>query len=374
MNNELKDRPQLNHSRALMPPVPKLGRAVYKIACVDIFALSPIRAIVFLTVCLLLGTWNAYGSQLGPSDILKRSYTAESNTSYSGRLRTTLYLASGQTSADVNIFRSGRSSRLEYLTGPAAGVAIIDDGKAIVRLDKSQKTAVITRTPTPPENLALLLKNHRVSLIGNDRVAGRKCYVIRLTPNYSGNPSKKLWIDYSTFIPLKTERYGADGKLAMSTQFTSINPSARPPRSTFDVPDDWKIVELPGRPSVSNTQAVSKVVGFSLLEPSYIPKGYVCDGYFICETCPRACCAGVRYSNGLNTISIFERKTQNPGRGQGRGWRGGRGGGQGAGTARCIVAENPQARMLQTVASGLSVVLVGDISENELRKMAASLK
>lgn len=374
MNHALMHRPQIYRSRELALSAPNSSQIAHQIAHAGIFALSPIRATVLLTVCLLLGVWNAYGSQLSPSDILKRSYAAESNTSYSGRLRTTLHLGSGQASADVNVFRSGRSSRLEYLTGPAAGVAIIDDGKAIVRLNKSEKTAVITRTPTPPENLALLLKNYRASLARSDQVAGRKCYVIHLIPNYSGNPSKKLWIDYSTFIPLKTERYDADGKLVMSTQFTSINLSARPPRSTFDVPDGWKIVELPGQPSVSNAQAASKVAGFSLLEPSYVPRGYVREGYFICETCPRACCAGVRYSNGLNTISIFQRKTQILGRGQGRGWRGGRGNGQGAGTGKCIVAENPEARMLQTAVNGLRVVLVGDISENELRKMAASLK
>ncbi|MGB9589044.1 MAG: hypothetical protein ACPL7O_12770, partial [Armatimonadota bacterium] len=176
MNHVLMHWAQIYRSREPVLSSPKSSCTAHKIAHAGIFVLSPIRAIVLLTVCLLLGVWNAYGSQLSPPDILKRSYAAESSTSYSGRLRTTLYLGSGQASADVNIFRSGRSSRLEYLTGPAAGVAIIDDGKTIVRLNKSEKTAVITRTPTPPENLALLLKNYRASLAGSDQVAGRKCY------------------------------------------------------------------------------------------------------------------------------------------------------------------------------------------------------
>jgi hypothetical protein len=88
----------------------------------------------------------------------------------------------------------------------------------------------------------------------------------------------------------------------------------------------------------------------------------------------------LRYTNGLNTISVFERK----GGCFGRGFRCGRGrGGPGcginmgcgrAGAGCCLLMDNSQARMAHTIAGDLTVIIVGDIAASELQKMGNSFR
>jgi outer membrane lipoprotein-sorting protein len=329
-----------------------------------------IKSILVASFIILSGINGTYGAQVDADAILKRAYTVQNQISYAGRQRTTLYSSTSHISADVKVLRRGHSSRLEYLTGPATGTIIIDDGKTITYLNPRTKTATVVRTPEPSENLSLLLRNYRPELIGSSTLAQRPCYIIRLTSKYPGNPYKKLWIDKSNFLPLRTDRYNSDGRLAISTYFTSIDFSAEPTQSLFTIPKGWKVLKVSGQPDQENASAVSRIVGFSLVEPTYLPRGYVRDGYFVCEACPRTCCAGIRYSNGLNVISVFERKIQSPG--MGRGWRRGRSGERCTNT--CITSQNPQGKMVQTNVDNLSVVIVGDIALSELQKIASSLK
>lgn len=313
------------------------------------------------------------------TDILKKSYAAESRNTFSGQLKTTIHGSAGCASATVNVFRSDGRSRLEYVTGPLAGTAIVDDGVFVIRLDPSAELAHISRTPKAPERLDLLLANYRPILIGSDRIANRNCYELRLEPRYAGNPSKKLWIDKESLVVLKTERYGSDGKIVMSTEYTRIDYSARPSSSIFAIPHGWKSSRPALEPNAS-PDAVRKAVGFTPVKPGYVPKGYSFDGYYICSACGVTCTAGLRYTNGLNTLSIFEGRGACPGAGVRRGWGRNRGGGRSArhgapcGSGACVLAGTPQARMLRTTVGDLTVTIVGDIAEVELRRMAASFK
>jgi outer membrane lipoprotein-sorting protein len=334
-----------------------------------------------LTVLLvgMLAATASRAAQPGAVDLLRKSYAADSQGHFTGRLRTTLYLGSGSTSAEVEVFRSGRRSRMEYCSGRSAGVVIIDDGDSIIRLDSSGKTAYISATAEAPEDLDLLLANYRPVAAGTDKVAGRTCYVLRLEPTYSGNPWKKLWIDTAVKVALKHERYGSDGRVTTRTEYASVDFGARPSSSLFTVPHGWKSVRLGGGSSDVGLDSVRRQVGFTTSKPGYVPRGYLFDGYYVRETPGRVRFAGLRYTNGLNTISIFERKGDCPSRGFRRGAGGGRhgrgpgGGRRGAGD--CVMAaENPHARMLRVTTGELTVILVGDIAETELRKMADSLR
>lgn len=328
-----------------------------------------------IIICAFLLTQAAsWAAQPSAVDLLKKSYAAESRATLSGRLRTTLYLGRLSPSAEVDVSRTGRRSRMDYLAGPSSGLTIIDDGVSLIRLNASTRTASRMATPEAPEHLGLLLANYRPLLTGGGKIAGRTCYVLRLEPKYGGNPSKKLWLDKASLIALKTERYNSDGKLAMSTEYTAVDFSARPSPSLFAIPRGWKSVRLADELGGESPEAVRKAVGFTPIRPLYIPEGYSFDGYRVCNMCRARCTAGLRYTNGLNTISVFEREGECPRQGRrGRGWRGGRTDTRG-GAGACIPIENPHARMLRTTAGGLTITLVGDIAETELQKMAESLK
>lgn len=316
-------------------------------------------------------------AQPNATDILKKSYAAEGRVTFTGRMRTTLHMGSNRTSADVTVHRSGDRMRMEYLSGPSAGATILDDGKSVTRLDQRTRTAYVSGTPDAPDHLSLLLSNYGPIVTGEGRVAGRDCYVLAIRPKYAGNPSKRLCVDKSTFLALKTERFDSDGKLSLSTEYTSIDYSKRPAASLFGVPNGWKTMRLSGSGD-SSLDAVRQSVGFMPVKPGYMPKGYTFDGYYVRENPRNVRFAVLRYTNGMNTLSLYQRRCAGQGRGQGRGaGRGmGRGRGQMAGQnfPSAILAETPHAQMAQVFVGDLTVIVVGDMASRELERIAQSFK
>jgi len=331
-----------------------------------------------LVLISLIISASAYASP-NASDILRKSYAAENQVTFSGRLTTTVYRGGAAASAEVNVFRSGRRSRMEYVTGPSAGTVIIDDGSSMIRLDSSARTAYVSQIPNAPERLGLLMSNYAPVMIGTSRIAGRECYELKLGPKCKCEPSKKLWIDKQSQVALKTEGYGSDGRIASSTAYSRIDYSARPSATLFQIPRGWQAVRTAAESAVG-LDAVRKAVGFTPVKPGYVPKGYRFDDYYVRNMPKCAPFAGLRYANGLNTISVFERKGGcfGPGFRCGRG-RGGPGCGRGMGCGRagagcCVLMDDPQARMAHTIAGDLTVIIVGDIAASELQKMGNSFR
>ncbi len=328
------------------------------------------RGWIMMSLILGLAVTSA-GAEMSATSMLKKSYDSEARTSYTARIRTTLHSSSGDKSADVLVYRSGKKMRMEYLTGASAGSVIIDDGKSVTRLHSATKTAYISGTPEAPKRLDLLLANYTPVLIGRDSVAGRSCYLLAIRPRSSGNPSQRLWLDQKTFIALKTERYGFNGKRTTSTEYSSIDYSKHPASSLFALPRGWKTVRLAA--SGDGTLAsVRAAVGFTPVKPGHVPAGYGFDGYYLRQNPRGMRFAGLRYTNGMNTISIFQHKGQ-CGNGQGFGRGRGRGqGGAGRGCASCMLAESPHMQMVCTYTGGLTIVVIGDLSSEELARTANS--
>lgn len=324
-----------------------------------------ITVIIVAALCLS----GSISAAADPTDLLRKSYAAESKSTFSGHLVTRI---PGQAPAEVSILRKGTHSRMDYLTGPSAGSAIIDDGKFLITLDSRAKTAYVSRTPDPPQHLDLLLANHRPVLIGSAKIADRDCYEIKLSSKYPGNPYKTIWIDKKSFTALKHDRINSQGKLTMSTEYTRVDYSAQVSESLFAIPKGWKTMQLT-QPD-NSLQSVRKQVGFTPVKPGYAPRGYQFHDYSTRLTRGNCPFAGLRYTNGLNTISVFERNKdcggRGFGRGRGRGWMHGRGG---QGSDECMLYD-PQTRMMRTSAGDITVILVGDIAQTEMQKMADSFK
>lgn len=325
-------------------------------------------ALVPLILCLAISSAVA---EMSATEILKKSYYADARASYSGRMRTTVYTASGGTSADVLINRNGAKTRMEYLSGASAGTVLLDDGKSVTQLDSRARTAYVSGTPEAPERLDLLLANYTAVLVGKDSIAGRNCYTIAVRPKASGNPSKRLWVDRGTFLALKTERFSFDGRRTMSSEYTNIDYSKRPDPSIFSIPEGWKTVRL-GASGDSSLESVRSAVGFTPRKPSHVPPGYGFGGYYLRENPRGMRFAGLRYTNGMNTVSIFERKGQC---GNGWGFGRGRGRGQGAprrGCASCMLDQGDHAQIACSYTGGLTIVVVGDLSADELGRIVNS--
>lgn len=79
----------------------------------------------------------------------------------------------------------------------------------------------------------------------------------------------------------------------------------------------------------------------------------------------------VRYSDGLAAFTVFQRGW-GAGAGRGMRWRGGRAGG-GSGNASCVGQSDRQRSVVTVAATQSNYLLVGDIAESELMRVAKSL-
>lgn len=334
------------------------------------------RKLILISLISLIIAASAYALP-NASDILARSYAARNQVSFSGGLTTTVYRGGCATTSEVNTFRSGARSRMEYVTGPSAGTVIIDDGSSMIRLDRSAKLAYACETPSASDRVGLLTANYNPVMVGVGRIAGRECYEIKLDPRCTSDPWKKLWIDKQSLVALKIEQHDSDGRIASSTAYSKIDYSARPSATLFEIPKGWKVVRTAAESAVG-LDAVRAAVGFTPVKPGYVPKGYRFDDYYVRSVPKCAPFAGLRYTNGLSTISVFERKGGcfGPGYGCGRGRgragcvrRAGRGG-----AGCCMLMDDPQARMARTIVGDLTVIIVGEIAASELQKMGNSFR
>lgn len=293
------------------------------------------------------------------ASILKASLRAGNHISLRAQVKTTVYGQRGPASAIVRLNQSGPKSRMEYISGRSAGRTVIDDGKCMIRLDPAAKTAYITRTPPAPEQLDLMLSNYRPVMAGSERIAGRDCYRIKLVPACKMCASKQLWIDKQSLATLRIEKYNPEGPIHCATVYTSVDYSSRPSDALFRVPKGWKTVSIAEDAAAASLSSVRKAAGFTPRKPAFIPTGYVFDNYYIHNAPKGRVLAGMRYTNGLYTISLFEFKA----------------GSVDFGAPECsMLLDYPQAHVIHSRIAGVDVVAVGNIADGELKKMVGSIK
>jgi negative regulator of sigma E activity len=210
---------------------------------------------------------------------------------------------------------------------------------------------------------ALVLRNFQPRLEGEERIAGRLAYRIQLAPRHRGDAWRRLWIDRQTFLRLGTEIYDGNDRLVRSTRFQEIeidphdplDPDMfRPTPYVLSVTQHTISDEEQGK----SVEQVSQAVGFPIRLPRFVPQGYVFDGAYTypCECGCEKPAAQVRWSNGLNTISMFECGPP-----------------CGAGAA-CLTATKGRTANVPVDLGGQSVLFVGDTERANLQKMAQSLK
>lgn len=327
-----------------------------------------------LCLCVAIAVL-ASGSWATPADLVRNAYSAEKNAVYTGTLSNTVYIGGKAERSSVTIYRLRAKSRMEYSSGPMLGSVVIDNGSSVCRLDKSSQTVHVAVPPPSPDNVKLLLSNYNAVSLGTESLAGRKANVIRLEPRTSGNPKAKLWIDTVSGVVLQNERYLHNGKLATRSVFTSIKFTSTLPSSLFSLPKHWKTVRTDTDTSSVTASRLRSEVGFDPLKPSYLPRGYAFDGHFKRYTGSGKPAAVLKYTDGLNSITVFQRLsgigTGGRGRGLGRRWRSG-GPGPTTGRGRCILRSDMQAEIAEIEVRGIMITVTADIDPKQLKQIAES--
>lgn len=280
------------------------------------------------------------------TDVLQKAQEADRHVSYRGMKTAVIYTSRSPITSTLKVVHLKPDlTRTEYFTPAAlAGIIMIQDGDDIWKFNPRQDVwehfcAGARISPETIKNNAL--KNYNLRIVGTDHVAGRPAYVVHATPRRSGD-NIRMWVDKQHFLIVGTQVESSAGKIVNSSRFTSIdfNPG--------DIlPSAFKVT---GKVKSSSTKPCGK---FDIVRPKYVPKGYRLLGAAWMSVKGHSC-AHLQYSNGANTISLFERQCseQKPG----------------------LTAGGKFTNILSWARDGISYTLIGNISRSELQKMADSIK
>jgi outer membrane lipoprotein-sorting protein len=328
------------------------------------------RATLLISMMAAALAVSAAGDPATPAEQLRAAQNAEDRLTLRATLNTATFSRQTSASSQVVVCRKAGCCRWKYQAPALNGLVMIEKGDAVIKLDPAQKTASVGCARRETGAFDLLLRNYTVTAERTEPIIGRAADVLVIKHREAARPVKKVWVDRATHLILRTEYYDCDGKLASLTFYTDIEWNPKLDDALFEIPEGWKKVAIEDEATRHwNRESLSKEVAFNIREPAVLPAGFTLEGFHLYHCRCGVASAQLRYVDGLNSISIFERFTQCPGRGRGFGWGKGRGGGR-----NCQLLASQPGRMLVRQVGDLSYILIGDLPEAELAKIADSIR
>jgi len=199
--------------------------------------------------------------------------------------------------------------------------------------------------------LSSLKRTLEARSLGDGIVAGRLCHIIAFS-DYSGRLVRKVWLDGLTTVELKVQRFGSDERLAYSSYYTTINfhPQLDETMFVFEVPEGAIVRELPPPPQRMTLADAQAKVGFRALVPARLPPGYVFQQDQVAVNDHRGQpLLWLPFTNGVDTFSLF----QSP--------------------APLQCETSVRSRVVTWTQGGYSFVLVGTLSNKEIRSIQRSM-
>lgn len=329
---------------------------------------------LFMAVFLLLRITISPLLAVEPKEILTLSLEAQFQLDFEGIEKTQTYINEEPYTVVVKIiYQKPDFSYIKYLAPPIMGGKIIlDDGKLRIDYVPGMDRFHIFPSLNSPEvkkrkkqSLNLIFDNYTISPLPDEYICERPVYVISLTPKYADDPRLKTWIDKETYLPLKQEIYASEGRLITSSAFTEvyfgIGSSKEELYST--IPLSWGKTALPPRRIIYSLEQLREEVKFPLFLPKYLPLGYEFQGAILFDKEKRV---DLIYSNGLKTILFSQNPQVNVRIENYREIRFNGREGQ--------LQESMGAWNLVWTEKGRTFVLIADVSEEELTKIAKSVE
>ena len=325
--------------------------------------------ILISALALLVPGVPAFPESIDGRTIILRMLDAEGAAVYSAYQVTVLNRNRSVRSEQI-VYRSGFDGmRMEYNSPPVMdGEIMVDDGRVLTHL--IPRTRVVRTGPSRLAELKVRTseaeKAHRkgrlnVQYLGRERVAGRDAYVVQVTAGQRKSPTRKFWVDTDEWVKLKTQDIAPDGAVQSTSYYTRIDYLDSIPDSKFrvEVPDGYRVDRKPGGGESLSLDEARKEVPFRILEPKHLPRGFKAVGVKVIPF-RRGQMVAIRYTDGVTSFSLFQTQERfldrkfldrlnegpvQPGRGI-HSWRQG----------------------------GLNLTLVGKLSQDQLEKIAESVK
>ncbi len=146
----------------------------------------------------------------------------------------------------------------------------------------------------PNGSLAKLTESYAVSVLGEDRVAGRNAWVLQLTPKDEFRHALILAVDQTSYLPLKSMYVASGRKVLERVHFVSLE---------TDLDFDEQYFASSTLDSHSPCVNPKSVISGSNWKPNWIPPGFVLTNYSYSSEDGHM----ETYTDGLASFSIFVR-------------------------------------------------------------------
>lgn len=261
-------------------------------------------------------------SVLTAEELFVKVLTADDHFAYRGR-KVTTYWRTGRTTA-VNVFHRPVDDRRIYYLSPKLqrGLLIVSDGHEEWQYDphlKELRHRRLSAGALEEDDIlsyTLLRENYFLTVDPKPRVyAERKVCLVTIKRPHGHTPVRKFWIDTGSGLILKREIYGDDGELAVTRAFSDISYHPKP---SFEVFSLAGLSKLPGVHTVATSSPAEDPIKLNLVSSQLAGKAFAppsLAGYRLvgasATTVGGKRLLHLRYSDGLNLVSLFEqRRTQ----------------------------------------------------------------
>jgi sigma-E factor negative regulatory protein RseB len=261
-------------------------------------------------IAAMLATPTAYSAE-APADWLGRMSAAMQNTSYAGTvirtrgddaeaLKVVRRIEDGVVSEKVTV---QEGNGLEIIRKGNEVHCILPDSKSVLVEPWQDEDLLFS---TLPDNDIGFGHQYDLSLVREERVAGRMAVLLAIRPHDEFRFGHRIWLDRDTAFPLRTELVDGGGSLLEQVKFADINlaasiskdalaPSISLENFTFqpaaekrievDVENDWVCDDLPAGFRILSTKS-------ERLPGSEFPVTHIL------------------YSDGLASVSVFIARAQ----------------------------------------------------------------
>lgn len=335
----------------------------------------------------------APAAQAGQSawDLVWKSETATQDVSVRGRVRTMVQIEWRGERAIAHVLAADGKVRLNYEAGSRRW-SLIDDGRNLIRLRPESEQALVLPRPGFVIDKALAERNYVARVSGAAEAVGRPVRIVEIAPRSGGPPVWRLWLDRETCFALKREGYSAEDELATATEYVAVEFGVAVPPGAFSIPAGWARIEADGGGMRLEPEALSAGVGFAVRLPRYLPPGYVLQGGYLRQERPHGHARGeargrpgrppvaeLRYTDGIRVLSVFQRqRTEEEAqhgerRGKGGPWRH-RHGREAPKSRERMVVNRGNEKVVRYLGAERVVIVAGDLTEDELTRVAKSIE
>lgn len=170
----------------------------------------------------------ALADRVNPSDWLNRMGAAVQSTSYEG---TVIRIQDGKAEA-LKVIHTVTDGvvREKVVAQEGNGLEIIRNGNEVHCILPDRKSVLVeewddqaTLFSTLPSSEVRFGSEYDVSLVREERVAGRQAILIAIRPHDSYRYGHRIWLDSETAFPLQTQLIGEDGTAIEQVKFAEIS-------------------------------------------------------------------------------------------------------------------------------------------------------